>query len=79
MNPGLVPICTGPGLFIHIARGTSMKGSCRFCLLSLGRNDLTALYSGPVRRDIDVYLLWNNYETDEEDVSTVFLKLVYRF
>jgi len=56
-----------------------MKGSCRSCLLSLGRHDLTALYSGPVRRDIDVYLLWNNYETDEEDVSTVLLKLVYRF
>jgi len=45
----------------------------------LGRHNLTALYSWPVRRDIDVYRLWNDYETDEEDVPSVFLKLVCRF
>jgi hypothetical protein len=46
---------------------------------SEGRHNLTGLFSWPVRKDIDVYLLWNDYETDEEDVSSVFLKLVYRF
>jgi hypothetical protein len=46
---------------------------------SEGRHNLTALFSWPIRKEVDVYVLWNDYETDEDDVNSVFLKVVYRF
>ncbi len=46
---------------------------------SEGRHNLTMLFSWPVRKEIDIYVLWNDYETDEDDVNSVFLKAVYRF
>jgi len=46
---------------------------------SEGRHNLTMLFSWPVRKDIDLYLLWNDYETDEADVNSAFFKAVYRF
>lgn len=46
---------------------------------SEGRHNLTALFSWPVKREIDFYLLWNDYEAGDEEVSSAFLKLVYRF
>jgi len=46
---------------------------------SEGRHNLTTLFSWPVRKDIDLYLLWNDYETGEEDVNSAFFKVAYRF
>ncbi len=43
------------------------------------RHNLTMLFSWPVRKAIDFYVLWNDYEVDGEDVSSAFVKLVYRF
>ena len=46
---------------------------------SEGRHNLTMLFSWPVRTEVDLYLLWNDYDTDAEDVSSAFFKVVYRF
>jgi hypothetical protein len=46
---------------------------------SEGRHNLTTLFSWPVRKQIDLYVLWNDYETGDEDVNSVFAKVVYRF
>lgn len=32
-----------------------------------------------MRKQIDLYVLWNDYETGDEDVNSVFAKVVYRF
>lgn len=46
---------------------------------SEGRHNLTMLFSWLARKEIDLYVLWNNYETNGEDVSSVFVKVVYHF
>ena len=46
---------------------------------SEGRHNLTMLFSWPVRKDVDLYLLWNDYDTDEKDVNSAFFKAVCRF
>ncbi|MHC4173402.1 MAG: carbohydrate binding family 9 domain-containing protein [Planctomycetota bacterium] len=46
---------------------------------SEGRHNLTTLFSWPVRDNMDLYLLFNDYETDGQDVSAAFFKVVYRF
>jgi hypothetical protein len=43
------------------------------------RHNLTMLFSWPVKKNIDLYFLLNDYEMDGEEVSAAFLKLVYRF
>ncbi len=43
------------------------------------RHNLTILFSWPVRKDMDLYLLFNDYITDVESVRAAFVKLVYRF
>jgi hypothetical protein len=37
------------------------------------------LFSWPMKKNIDLYFLLNDYEIDGEEVSAAFLKLVYRF
>jgi hypothetical protein len=47
---------------------------------SEGRHNLTLLFSWEkVRKNMDLYFLLNDYETDTEDVQAAFVKLVYRF
>jgi len=46
---------------------------------SENRHNLTVLFSWPMRDDIDLYLLFNDYETNGEDVCAAFFKVVYRF
>jgi hypothetical protein len=46
---------------------------------SEGRHNLTALFSWPVRDNMDLYLLFNDYETNGQAVSAAFFKVVYRF
>jgi len=44
------------------------------------RHNLTLLFSWEkVKKNIDLYILLNDYETDTEDVQVAFVKLVYRF
>ncbi len=43
------------------------------------RHNLTLLFSWPVKKNMDVYVLLNDYETDAEDVQAAFVKMVYRF
>jgi len=44
------------------------------------RHNLTLLFSWEkVKKNIDLYILLNDYETDTEDVQAAFVKLVYRF
>jgi hypothetical protein len=44
------------------------------------RHNLTLLFSWErIRENIDLYVLLNDYETDDEDVQGAFVKLVYRF
>jgi hypothetical protein len=43
------------------------------------RHNLTLLFSWPVKKNIDLYVLLNDYETDTEDVRAAFVKMVYRF
>ncbi len=43
------------------------------------RHNLTLLFSWPVKKNMDVYVLLNDYETDTENVQAAFVKLVYRF
>ena len=43
------------------------------------RHNLTLLFSWPVKKNIDLYVLLNDYETDVEDVQAAFVKMVYRF
>ncbi|MHC4284483.1 MAG: hypothetical protein ACYSWZ_16150 [Planctomycetota bacterium] len=43
------------------------------------RHNLTMLFSWPMRKDMDLYVLLNDYTTDAEDVRAAFCKLVYRF
>ena len=42
------------------------------------RHNLTILFSWPMKDNIDLYLLFNDYKTDEESVRAVFFKIVYR-
>jgi len=37
------------------------------------------LFPWPVRREIGFYLLWTDYKREDDEVSTAFAKLVYRF
>jgi len=47
---------------------------------SEGRHNLTLLFSWEkVKKNMDLYVLFNDYETDGEDVQAAFVKLVYRF
>jgi len=46
---------------------------------SEGRHNLTMLFSWPMKDNIDLYLLFNDYEANGEDVCTAFFKVVYRF
>lgn len=43
------------------------------------RHNLTMLFSWPVRKNMDVYFVLNDYSTEEESVRAAFFKLVYRF
>ena len=43
------------------------------------RHNLTALFSWPMRDNIDLYLLFNDYELDGQDICAAFCKAVYRF
>ena len=43
------------------------------------RHNVTVLFSWPVKRTTDFYVLFNDYGSAEEDVRAVFVKLVYRF
>ncbi len=43
------------------------------------RHNLTMLFSWPIRNDIDLYVLFNDYTTDVENIQAAFCKLVYRF
>ncbi|MHC4693363.1 MAG: carbohydrate binding family 9 domain-containing protein, partial [Planctomycetota bacterium] len=43
------------------------------------RHNLTILFSWPMRKNMDLYLLYNDYITDVESVRAAFAKLVYRF
>mgnify|MGYP001024413322 CR=1 FL=1 len=46
---------------------------------SEGRHNMTLLFSWPVKKNMDLYVLLNDYETDTEDVRAAFVKMVYRF
>ena len=46
---------------------------------SEGRHNLTALFSWPVKLNTDLYVMFNDYKIDGEEVSGAFVKLVYRF
>ncbi|MFQ6036836.1 MAG: DUF5916 domain-containing protein, partial [Sedimentisphaerales bacterium] len=46
---------------------------------SQDRHNLTVLFSWPMRDNVDLYLLFNDYETNGEDVCATFFKVVYRF
>ncbi|MHC4642133.1 MAG: carbohydrate binding family 9 domain-containing protein [Planctomycetota bacterium] len=43
------------------------------------RHNLTMLFSWPMRKNMDLYVLLNDYTTDVEDIRAAFCKLVYRF
>ena len=43
------------------------------------RNNLTLLFSWPVRQNIDFYFLFNDYQTDGVNECGAFAKVVYRF
>ncbi len=43
------------------------------------RHNLTLLFSWPMKKDIDLYVLLNDYETNGEKVRGAFVKMVYRF
>jgi hypothetical protein len=43
------------------------------------RHNLTILFSWPMRKDMDLYLLYNDYITDADSIRAAFAKLVYRF
>jgi len=43
------------------------------------RHNLTLLFSWPVKKNVDFYVLLNDYETDIENVQAAFVKMVYRF
>jgi len=43
------------------------------------RDNLTLLFSWPMKKNIDMYVLLNDYETGDEEVRAAFVKLVYRF
>jgi len=44
------------------------------------RHNLTLLFSWEkVKKNVDLYIMLNDYETDDEDVQAAFVKLVYRF
>jgi len=43
------------------------------------RHNLTLLFSWPVKKNMDLYVLLNDYQTDVEDVRVAFVKMVYRF
>ena len=46
---------------------------------SEGRHNLTALFSWPMKDNIDLYLLFNDYDTNGQEVCGAFFKVVYRF
>ena len=43
------------------------------------RHNLTLLFSWPMKKNVDIYVLLNDYETGDEKVRAAFVKLVYRF
>jgi len=43
------------------------------------RHNLTMLFSWPVKKNTDVYILLNDYHTGTENVRAAFVKVVYRF
>jgi hypothetical protein len=43
------------------------------------RHNITLLFSWPVNKDVDIYVLLNDYETGGEKVRAAFIKLVKRF
>jgi len=43
------------------------------------RHNLTVLFSWPMRDNVDLYLLFNDYEVDGQDICAAFCKAVYRF
>ena len=43
------------------------------------RHNLTILFSWPMRKNMDLYLLYNDYITDVDSIRAAFAKLVYRF
>ena len=57
------------------------NGSVKFTAeqTSEDRHNLTMLFSWPVKKNIDLYVLLNDYETDGEVVRAAFCKVVYRF
>ena len=40
---------------------------------------MIVLFSWPMKKDVDMYGLLNDYETSDERVRAAFVKLVYRF
>jgi len=47
---------------------------------SEGRHNLTLLFSWEkIKKNVDLYVLFNDYETDTDDVQAAFVKMVYRF
>lgn len=45
---------------------------------SSGRHNITSLFSWPYRKNIDLYVLFNDYETRAENISEIFFKAVYK-
>lgn len=43
------------------------------------RHNLTLLFSWPMKQNTDLYVLFNDYEIDGEEVCAAFVKMVYRF
>ncbi len=43
------------------------------------RHNLTLLFSWPLKKSMDLYVLLNDYEVDGEEVRAAFVKVVYRF
>jgi hypothetical protein len=43
------------------------------------RHNLTMLFSWPMNKAMDLYILLNDYRIDGEDVRAAFVKIVYRF
>ena len=57
------------------------KGRIKFTAAqtSEDRHNLTLLFSWPMKKNVDIYVLLNDYQTGDEKVRAAFVKLVYRF
>jgi hypothetical protein len=60
----------------HFTWGSRLKFTAE--KTSQGRHNITNLFSWPVNDAIDFYVLYNDYQQDEEKVSEVFVKGVYK-